>query len=142
MKIIIGSDHAGFDHKKLLIEYFNKNNIIYHDCGTYDKESTDYPDYAHDVSYKVVEDKNNVGVLICGSANGVAMTANKHAGIRAAICWDNEIASLARRHNDANIMCIPARFISTNKQEEILKTFISQSFEEGRHQQRTNKINC
>ncbi len=142
MKIIIGSDHAGFDHKKLLIEYLNKNNIIYYDCGTYDKKSTDYPDYAHDVSYKVIEDKNNVGVLICGSANGVAMTANKHAGIRAAICWDNEIASLARRHNDANIVCIPARFISTNKQEKILKTFISQPFEGGRHQHRTNKINC
>jgi|TARA_B110000438_G_C15821428_1_gene654653 ribose 5-phosphate isomerase B len=142
MKIIIGSDHAGYNHKKLLIEFFNKNNINYYDSGTYSKDSTDYPDYAHDVAKKVVEDKNNVGVLICGSANGVAMTANKHAGIRAAICWDNEIAYLARSHNDANVICIPARFISSNKQEKIFKTFISQPFEGGRHQKRTNKINC
>ena len=142
MKVIIGSDHAGYDHKKFLIEFFNKNNIIYHDSGTYSKESTDYPDYAHNVSTKVIEDKNNIGVLICGSANGMAMTANKHAGIRAAICWDNEIASLARKHNDANVICIPARFISSKKQEEIIKTFINQPFEGGRHQKRTNKINC
>tara|TARA_B110000881_G_C18392970_1_gene422019 strand:- start:288 stop:716 length:429 start_codon:yes stop_codon:yes gene_type:complete len=142
MKVIIGSDHAGYDHKKFLIEFFNKNNIIYHDSGTYSKESTDYPDYAHNVSTKVIEDKNNIGVLICGSANGMAMTANKHAGIRAAICWNNEIASLARKHNDANVICIPARFISSKKQEEIIKTFINQPFEGGRHQKRTNKINC
>lgn len=142
MKIIIGSDHAGFEYKKLLIKYFDTNKISFEDCGTYNNDPTDYPDYAHVVSKKVKQSKNHIGVLVCGSANGVAMTANKHKNIRAAICWSEEIAAQSRTHNNANIICMPARFISKEKQKKIIDVFLSKKFEGGRHTNRVSKINC
>lgn len=138
-KIIIGSDHAGFELKERLITYLQDHDYETVDVGTYSKESTDYPDYAHEVAKQVVENKV-VGILICGSANGVCMTANKHKGIRAAVCWTTEIASLARKHNDANICCLPARFISEELALQITQTFLDQDFEGGRHARRVNKI--
>jgi len=142
MKIIIGSDHAGFEYKKLLIKYFDANKISFEDCGTHNNDPTDYPDYAHMVSKKVSQSKNHIGVLVCGSANGVAMTANKHKNIRAAICWSEEIAAQSKTHNNANIICIPARFISKEKQKKIIDVFLSKKFEGGRHANRVSKINC
>jgi ribose 5-phosphate isomerase B len=138
-KIIIGADHAGFELKERIISYLKDNDIETVDVGTYSAESTDYPDYAHEAAQKVAEEKV-LGILICGSANGVCMTANKHKEIRAALCWLPEIASLARQHNDANICCLPARFISEELALEITKTFLEQEFEGGRHARRVNKI--
>ncbi len=129
-KIVIGSDHAGFEYKEAIKIYFEKNNIHIVDVGTYSTDSCDYPDYAHAA----------FGILICGSANGVAITANKHQKIRAALCWQNEIASLARQHNDANIICLPARFVTIDEAEEMVHTFLTTDFEGGRHQKRVEKI--
>jgi ribose 5-phosphate isomerase B len=138
--IHIGSDHAGFALKeKLKHNLESKYEIIDH--GPHNAESVDYPDYAHPVA-TAVETQGGRGILICGSANGVAMAANKHAAIRAAICWLPEIASLARQHNDANIVCIPARFISEMTAEQIVEVFLTTSFEGGRHENRVNKIAC
>ena len=142
MKIIIGSDHAGFEYKKLLIQHFDSNKISFEDCGTHNNDPTDYPDYAHVVSQKVSQSKNHIGVLVCGSGNGVAMAANKHKNIRAAICWSEEIASLSKTHNNANIICIPARFVSKKTQKKIIDVFLSKKFEGGRHTNRVSKINC
>ncbi len=140
MKIIIGSDHAGYEYKSDLIFLLEKKGVNYEDCGCYSGDSVDYPDYAHEVSKKVLENRGSLGVLICGSANGVAMASNKHAGIRAAICWNEEISSLAITHNNANVLCIPARFISKEEQKKILKTFMSSDFQGGRHERRVKKI--
>jgi len=142
MKIAIGGDHAGFDYKSLLMNVLQNagNEVI--DKGTFSLDSCDYPDYAHQVAASVENGEAELGVLICGSANGVAITANKHQGVRAALCWTAEIAQLARSHNDANIVCIPARFVSTEIASEILSTFLSTAFEGGRHQNRVNKIAC
>ena len=142
MKTIhIGSDHAGFELKTKLSEYLTKSGYIVSDHGTFSKESVDYPDYAHAVA-KAVQAHHEIGVLICGSANGVAITANKHAGVRAALCWKEEIASLARAHNDANIICLPARYLSTDEAEGMVKVFLETSFDGGRHLTRVNKIDC
>ena len=141
MKIIIGSDHAGYTYKQSHIQMIEKTEISYVDCGTNGPDSVDYPDYAHAVSNEVLKDNFNVGILICGSANGVAMAANKHKGIRAAVCWNEEIASLAVTHNNSNVLCIPARFISTKSQEKILDAFLGSTFEGGRHKTRVDKIN-
>ena len=141
MKIIIGSDHAGYTYKQALIQMIEKKEISYVDCGTNGPDSVAYPDYAHAVSNEVLKDNFNVGILICGSANGVAMAANKHKGIRAAVCWNEEIASLAVTHNNSNVLCIPARFISTKSQEKILDAFLGSTFEGGRHKTRVDKIN-
>jgi|TARA_B100001250_G_scaffold105469_1_gene88986 ribose 5-phosphate isomerase B len=140
MKIIIGSDHAGYEYKSDLISLLEKKGVNYEDCGCYSADSVDYPDYAHDVSKKVLKNKGSLGVLICGSANGVAMASNKHAGIRAAICWNEKISSLAITHNNANVLCIPARFISKEEQKKILKAFMSSDFQGGRHERRVKKI--
>ena len=140
MKIIIGSDHAGYEYKSDLISLLEKKGVNYEDCGCYSGDSVDYPDYAHDVSKKVLKNKGSLGVLICGSANGVAMASNKHAGIRAAICWNEKISSLAITHNNANVLCIPARFISKEEQKKILKAFMSSDFQGGRHERRVKKI--
>jgi len=140
MKIIIGSDHAGYEYKSDLISFLEKEGVDYEDCGCYSVDSVDYPDYAHDVSKKVLKNKGSLGVLICGSANGVAMASNKHAGIRAAICWNEKISSLAITHNNANVLCIPARFISKEEQKKILKAFMSSDFQGGRHERRVKKI--
>jgi ribose 5-phosphate isomerase B len=142
MKIAIGSDHAGFEYKEILKAYLTKKGITIKDYGTDSTASADYPDFAHPVANAVEGGEFELGVLVCGSANGVAITANKHQGIRAAICWTEEIASLARQHNNANIVCIPARFISTELAENIVDTFITTAFEGGRHATRVGKIQC
>ena len=139
-KLHIGSDHAGFALKQELIAQLNSTYDIV-DHGPLSADSVDYPDYAHPVARAVQED-GVLGILICGSANGVAMTANKYAGIRAAICWKPEIAALARQHNDANVLCIPARFVSEEEAKKITQTFLSTAFEGGRHANRVNKIAC
>ena len=139
-KIVIGSDHAGFEYKEAIKQYLTKNNVEIIDVGTHSLESCDYPDYAHAAAREIENGNAAFGVLICGSANGVAITANRHQKIRAAICWENEIASLARKHNDANIICLPARFITIDEAEEMTRTFFTTDFEGGRHQRRLDKI--
>ena len=142
MKLILGSDHAGFNHKEQLIKTIKEKKIDFVDLGTKGPDSVDYPDYAHLVSKEILKDKSNIGILICGSANGVAMAANKHNGIRAAICWNVDIATLAVTHNNSNILCLPARFITTEEQKLIFEAFIKSSFKGGRHKIRVDKINC
>jgi ribose 5-phosphate isomerase B len=142
MKIAIGGDHAGFEYKAELIKYLTANGFEVKDFGPFSAESCDYPDFAHPLSVSVEKGENTFGVLICGSANGVAMTANKHQGIRAAIVWKNELAALARQHNNANIICLPARFISVDDAKEFALTFLNTAFEGGRHQKRVDKIAC
>ena len=140
ISIAIGADHAGFEHKNMLIEQLKDYTVK--DFGTYGAESVDYPDFAHPVASAVENSEFSIGILICGSANGVAMTANKHQGIRAAICWNEELAELARTHNNANILCLPARFISMEEAKNICKKFIDSAFEGGRHANRVNTISC
>lgn len=139
MKLAIGSDHAGFEYKEKLRNLLENTHQL-RDFGTYSIESTDYPDFAHPVSKAVENREFDLGILVCGSANGVAITANKHQGIRAAICWNEELAILARKHNDANILCIPARFINFDLTEKIVAQFLTTEFEGGRHSSRVNKI--
>lgn len=140
--IAIGSDHAGFEYKSMIIEMLQGRGLRVKDFGTYSTSSVDYPDFAHPVSSAVGNGEAACGVLICGSANGVAITANKHQGIRAGIAWNNEVASLVRKHNNANIICVPARFVSPPTAEEIVNIFLSTEFEAGRHQTRVSKIAC
>ncbi|RYE11816.1 MAG: ribose 5-phosphate isomerase B [Sphingobacteriaceae bacterium] len=140
MKIAIGADHAGFEYKEALTEFLKDHEIK--DFGTYSSDSVDYPDFAHPVSSAVENKEFDLGILICGSGNGIAITANKHQGIRAAICWNTELASLARKHNNANILCLPARFIPIKEAQEIALTFLNTEFEGGRHANRVNKISC
>ena len=139
MKVIVGCDHAGFEYKKSLNEYLSLNGINFNDLGTNNCDSVDYPDYAHLVSEEVVVGAD-FGVLICGSGNGVSMAANKHKKIRAALCWTPEISKLARAHNDANILSLPARFIKFEDAKNIIKKFLETPFEGGRHKQRVEKI--
>lgn len=140
--IAIGADHAGFNLKESLKAWLQQNGHTVRDYGTLSSESADYPDFAHPVAAAVEKKEFDLGVLVCGSGNGVAMTANKHAGIRAAICWNKDLASLAREHNDANILCLPARFISPDEAVQILDQFLNSSFEGGRHARRVDKISC
>ena len=140
--VAIGSDHAGYDYKEDLISFLEAKDIAYNDMGTHTKDSVDYPDFAHPVAEAVEKGNAAFGILICGSANGVAITANKHKGIRAAICWGEELAELARKHNDANIICIPARFVRDGDAEKMLDIFMNTAFEGGRHQNRVAKIAC
>jgi ribose 5-phosphate isomerase B len=141
MKLAIGSDHAGFEYKELLKKKLADQHQL-KDFGAHSQDSADYPDFAHPVSIAVEGKEFDLGILVCGSANGVAITANKHQGIRAAICWTAELASLARKHNNANILCLPARFIEFELAEEIVDTFLATEFEGGRHATRVNKISC
>lgn len=141
LKIAIGADHAGFEYKEVLKEFLAANYEV-KDFGTHSTASVDYPDFAHPVASAVENKEFDFGILICGSANGVAITANKHQHIRAAICWENEIAALARQHNNANVICIPARFVSTYLAKEMTTTFLTTVFEGGRHENRVNKISC
>ncbi|VTP90358.1 ribose 5-phosphate isomerase B [Sphingobacterium daejeonense] len=141
-KIAIGSDHAGVEYKATLITFLNELGYTVQDFGPATADSVDYPDFAHPVASSVENKENELGILICGSANGVAITANKHQGIRAAICWLEEISALARQHNDANIVCIPARFIDLDLTKRIVRTFLTTEFEGGRHANRVNKISC
>ena len=140
--VAIGSDHAGFEYKEDLISFLEGNSIAYNDFGTHSKESVDYPDFAHPVANAVESGKASFGILLCGSANGVAITANKHQGIRAAVCWGEEIAQLARMHNNANIICIPARFVREGDAEKMVELFMKTEFEGGRHERRVEKIAC
>ncbi len=140
MKIAIGSDHAGFDYKNGVKDHLEHAGHQVIDLGTFTDASCDYPDYAHAVALAVENGEAEFGVLVCGSANGVCITANKHAGIRAALCWEKEIAVLARSHNDANVICLPARFVSMDAALEMTDAFLSTPFEGGRHQNRVNKI--
>jgi len=140
--IAIGADHAGFEMKEHLKRMLEKEGYKLKDFGTNSAEPADYADFAHPVSFAVEKKEWDLGLLVCGSANGVAMTANKHQGIRAAICWTEELASLARQHNDANILCVPARFVSTDLAEKIVHNFLKATFEGGRHARRVGKISC
>jgi ribose 5-phosphate isomerase B len=140
--IAIGSDHAGFDYKEELKKYLATQGFSVKDFGAAGKDSVDYPDYAHPVADAVEKGECSFGILLCGSANGVAITANKHQGIRAAICWNTPIAELARQHNNANVICIPARFVSLDLSIQMINTFVQTEFEGGRHQNRVSKIAC
>lgn len=140
--IAIGSDHAGFEYKTALISFLEGKGIAFKDFGTHSTDSVDYPDFAHPVATAVESGEAAFGILLCGTANGVAITANKHQLIRAAICWGEEIAQLVRQHNNANILCIPARFVSESTAEKMLQVFIDTPFEGGRHANRVNKIPC
>ncbi len=136
----IGCDHAGFDLKQELINFLSNQNYELKDHGCFSKESMDYPDVVHPLAAAVESDSQSLGILICGSGNGVCLTANKHKGIRAALCWVPELGALARQHNNANILCLPARFISTEQAKEIVSAYLNAAFEGGRHQTRVDKI--
>lgn len=140
--IAIGSDHAGFDIKEDLISFLEGKGLTFKDFGTHNIDSVDYPDFAHPVASAVESGNYAFGILLCGTANGVAITANKHQHIRAAICWGEEIAQLVREHNDANIICIPGRFVREGDAEKMLEIFITTDFIGGRHLRRVEKIAC
>ena len=142
MKVSIGNDHAGPDYKHAIVAMLTKagHQVINH--GTDSSDSVDYPDFGHPVALDVQEGRADFGIVICGSGNGINMTVNKHQGIRAALCWNKEIAALARLHNDANIISIPARFTAIPQAVEMAETFLSTVFEGGRHQNRVDKISC
>jgi ribose 5-phosphate isomerase B len=142
MKISIGNDHAGPDYKKAIVAYLTKNGheVINHGTDTFD--SVDYPDFGHKVALDVENKTVDFGIVICGSGNGIAMTVNKHQNVRAALCWTKEIASLARQHNNANVISIPARFTSIEQAVEMVATFLNADFEGGRHATRVDKISC
>ncbi|MFY0482463.1 ribose 5-phosphate isomerase B [Flavobacterium sp. PLA-1-15] len=142
MRISIGNDHAGPEYKKAIVAFLEEkgHEIINH--GTDTTDSVDYPDFAHPVAEDVENGEVNFGIIICGSGNGIAMSANKHQGIRAAVCWTKEISALARQHNNANIISIPARFTSIHQAVEMVDTFLTTEFEGGRHANRVNKIAC
>ncbi|MDB5233816.1 MAG: ribose-5-phosphate isomerase [Hymenobacter sp.] len=142
MKIALGSDHAGFAQKEMLRIWLGEQGHEVQDFGTYSADSVDYPDFAHPLAAAVADGTPAQGILLCGSANGVCITANKHAGVRAAIAWLPELAALARQHNNANVLCVPARYVSGEQAREIVSVFLKTEFEGGRHQQRVSKINC
>lgn len=140
MKVAIGCDHAGFEFKEEIIKHFQNDEMVFEDFGTHSKDSVDYPDFAHPVSLAVAENKTAYGILICGTGNGVCITANKHQNVRAGLCWNEEIAGLIRMHNNANICCIPARYTEIDKAVKIVATFFNTEFEGGRHARRVDKI--
>ena len=140
--IALGADHAGVAYKKEVIEWLENKGYQVKDFGTYSTDSVDYPDFAHPTAASVETGEAAFGILFCGSANGVAITANKHAAIRAGLCWLPEIAQLTRLHNDANIICVPARFVSVESAIEMIDVFMTTAFEGGRHQGRVDKISC
>lgn len=140
MKISLGNDHAGTSYKTAISEYLRSRQIDIINHGTDDEDSVDYPDFVHPVASDVEKGVSDYGIIICGSGNGASMTANKHAGVRSALCWNNEIVSLARSHNNANILSIPSRFTSLPQALEMVKTFLDTDFEGGRHSRRVAKI--
>jgi ribose 5-phosphate isomerase B len=140
MNLAIGSDHAGFKLKNELLVHLLEKGLELQDFGPDTADSVDYPDYAHKVAESVATGENDLGILICGSGNGVCITANKHKGIRAALAWEEEIAALARQHNNANVLCVPARFVSKAKAFKIVDAWLDATFEGGRHQNRVSKI--
>jgi ribose 5-phosphate isomerase B len=141
-KIAIGGDHAGFEYKAKLVEKLTALGFEVKDFGPFSDASVDYPDYVHPLCSAIEKGEFEFGVVICGSGNGVAITANKHQGIRAALCWNEDLAALARQHNNANVIALPARFISYEHAEKLTEIFLSTEFEGGRHQNRVNKIAC
>lgn len=142
MKISIGNDHAGTSYKKAIQSYLEAEGHTVANYGTDEDASVDYPDFGHPVATDVENGDANFGIVICGSGNGIAMSVNKHQGVRAALCWIKEIAILAREHNNANVIAIPARYTSENQVLEIVKAFLNTDFEGGRHQRRVDKIAC
>ncbi|MCH2489875.1 MAG: ribose 5-phosphate isomerase B [Flavobacteriales bacterium] len=142
MKIAIGNDHAGTGYKKTIVDHLEKEGHTVTNYGTNTNDSVDYPDYVHPVATAVGEGEADYGIIICGSGNGANMTANKHQKVRSALCWSKEITALAREHNDANVLSIPARFTSEPQALEMVKTFLTTKFEGGRHQRRVEKIAC
>lgn len=142
MKIAIGNDHAGTHYKEAIVEYLTQNGYTVFNHGTNSFDSVDYPDFGHPVAYDIESKKADFGIVICGSGNGIAMTVNKHQDVRAALCWNKEIAQLARKHNDANIISIPARYTAVEQAIEMVETFLNTAFEGGRHANRVKKIAC
>lgn len=140
--VAIGADHAGFEYKERIANFLKERNIAYKDFGTYSADSADYPDFAHPVANAVESGEAAFGILVCGSGNGVAITANKHQGIRAALCWQVDLARLAREHNNANVICIPERYVTKDIALQMAETFMNTAFEGGRHQRRVGKISC
>ncbi|MBV9987395.1 MAG: ribose 5-phosphate isomerase B [Chitinophagaceae bacterium] len=140
--IAIGCDHAGFEYKSALIPWLQGKGFEVKDLGTHSPDSVDYPDFAHPVASGVENGEFAFGILMCGTANGVAMTANKHPKIRAALCWQNDVAAVTRQHNNANIICIPARFVSLVLAQQMIEIFMNTDFEGGRHATRIGKIDC
>jgi len=140
ISISIGSDHAGFELKKQIIDYLKNKSFIVIDKGCFSEERADYPDFAHHTAESVITKESEFGILMCGSGNGINMTANKHKGIRAALCWTSEIAAMARQHNDANVLVLPARYITISVALKCVDVFLSEKFEGGRHQERIEKI--
>jgi ribose 5-phosphate isomerase B len=140
LPVALGCDHAGFEYKEDVISFLDGKSVTWKDFGTFSTDSVDYPDFAHPVSYSVESGEASFGILICGSANGVAITANKHPGIRAAVCWGEEITELARKHNNANVICIPGRFVREGLVERMIEIFMHTNFEGGRHKNRVDKI--
>jgi ribose 5-phosphate isomerase B len=141
-RIAIGGDHAGVAYKSKLIKHLEEKGFVVKDFGPFSTESVDYPDFVHPLSLAVESGEADLGIVICGSGNGVAITANKHQGIRAALCWNEELAALARQHNQANVLALPARFISYELAEKLADIFLTTSFEGGRHATRVGKIAC
>lgn len=140
MKIAIGADHAAVKMKAAIINMLQEYGHEVSNFGTDTEESVDYPDFGHPVAQAVVSKAADLGIVLCGSGNGINMTVNKHPGIRSALCWEEELAKLARQHNNANILALPARFISLNEGKKITRAFLEHSFEGGRHERRVNKI--
>lgn len=139
-KVALCSDHAGYELKKAIIAYLDAKGIATEDFGTESTDSCDYPDYAHPCALAVESGRDYPGIAMCGTGNGIAMTLNKHQGIRAALCWDTDLARLAREHNDANVLVLPARFIPVEKALEIVEVFLTTGFDGGRHERRIEKI--
>lgn len=142
MKIAVGADHAGFEYKEAIAEMLRSQGHEIKDFGTNSPDSVDYPDFAHPVASHVESKESEFGVLVCGSGQGVAITANKHQDIRAALCWNEEIAALSRQHNQANIICLPARFVDLTLAKKIVEVFFATEFEAGRHSRRVGKMAC
>ena len=140
--ISIGSDHAGFELKEILRHYLEEKGLAYHDYGTYSADSADYADFAHPVAASVNSGAVERGILVCGSGQGVCMTANKYSNVRAALVWNAEVAQLTREHNDANILCLPGRMIDPEEAKRAVDAFLNTKFEGGRHQRRIDKIPC
>ena len=142
LPIAVGCDHAGFEYKTKIVPWLNQKGWQVNDFGTYAPDSVDYPDYVHPVATSVEKNESAFGILICGTGNGVCMTANKHQGIRAGLCWATDVAKLIRQHNNANIICIPARFAALAAAQDMIDVFMATAFEGGRHQNRINKMAC
>ncbi|MDR3273162.1 MAG: ribose 5-phosphate isomerase B [Flavobacteriaceae bacterium] len=140
MKIAVAADHAGFTYKNLIFKYLENKDYTVHDFGTYTSESVDYPDCVHPLATAVESKEFDYGIVVCGSGEGVSMTANKHQGIRCALCWNEEVAEITRKHNNANVLAIPERFISEDLALKIVDKFLHTDFEGGRHERRVEKI--